>query len=1151
MSRRPLMFEPLEARRLLAVATVDTELDVFDFNDGMTSLREAIFAANTLPGADTIKFANQFSAAEAQHTMLLTAGEIEISEAVTIEGPGSERLTIDAQQLSRVFNITATTGDVTIEGLALANGRVQGDNTSLADNTFGGGAIRSVTAGKLTLENCLVTDSVVKGTRAKGGGIYAAGELVLRNSNVYSSDVIGLATMFGATHRGGGIFAEGKIQLESSQVIGNEVRNDASATNGSYLGGGIYAGGNVTLRYSAVNENRASGPTASGGGIYAAGDIAVFHSTISANEALASPLSVASGGGIHALGNVALRESSVNRNRVEGESARGGGIWLSLSTLTVDSSTIAGNEARHGGGVSSSGSATIRYSTIAQNTATVAGGGYYGQGVASTTIDIVSSILAANIAAANSGSDLLRGKSAVTMRHSFLGDNSQTPLAEAPLGAPDANGNFVGGPLHGVIDPQLSELTEFLDPYPRSLRPLDGSPVIDAGDPAAAAGYNGVPNFDQGGMGQVRVFDGDGDGIERIDMGAVEKKDFLVVFGPAADFNHNYVVDLADYTVWRDTLGQVVSRFAGADANGNGRVDQPDLEIWKSYFGTVFQFPFPFPPFPPFPPSNAPNLSPIVVTTTLDAANFTDGLTSLREAVFVANTMSGEDTIVFDESLTDDGPATVELVDGTMDISTSLAILGPGADQLTIDASASDPTPNVDNNDGSGIFRIDDGEPLLESKVAIHKLALRGSDGLPAIYSKESITLDEMAFSDNHSLGGGALWIGTQSATITDSLFENNRSSGSGGGIYAFDSLLTILNSTFSGNRAQAAGGGIYTDGYVDLNFSTITNNHANGSGGGLSIGSGFLYHALVAANSAGAQAPDIDAQGGSYSAMLSLIGSNDGSPFEEAPVGEFNEFGNLIGGPIHGLIDPKLGPLLNNGGPTRTHALLPGSPAIDAGYSVEIVDGEVIPLFDQRGPEWSRGVGEYIDIGAFEAQPNPLRGDNNFNGAVDTADYSVWRDTLGSTNDLRADGAGSFASLPDGGVDEYDYAFWKANFGNVLSAGSGALGAVDEPQATLAESTAGLAGVEAAAYSKATSFESARPERLGTGRRAIHTREVPAREMRADMLAASLARRGGEQFEKDVLAAFGTTPTVSEGAEEDEAASDSVFALLGELGQR
>ncbi len=67
------------------------------------------------------------------------------------------------------------------------------------------------------------------------------------------------------------------------------------------------------------------------------------------------------------------------------------------------------------------------------------------------------------------------------------------------------------------------------------------------------------------------------------------------------------------------------------------------------------------------------------------------------------------------------------------------------------------------------------------------------------------------------------------------------------------------------------------------------------------------------------------------------------------------------------------------------------------------------------------------------------LPGDYNFNYVVDAADFTVWRNTLGSTVDLRADGSGPAAGTPDGVVDQYDYDFWKANFGKMIGVGGGA----------------------------------------------------------------------------------------------------------------
>jgi len=100
------------------VVTVDTDLDVIDFNDGVTSLREAIFATNIVPGADEIVF--DFGH-DGPATILLEHGELEITDELSITGDGLDLLTIDAQQQSRVFNITAETGDFTLAGMTMIN----------------------------------------------------------------------------------------------------------------------------------------------------------------------------------------------------------------------------------------------------------------------------------------------------------------------------------------------------------------------------------------------------------------------------------------------------------------------------------------------------------------------------------------------------------------------------------------------------------------------------------------------------------------------------------------------------------------------------------------------------------------------------------------------------------------------------------------------------------------------------------------------------------------------------------------------------------------------------------------------------------------------------------------------------------------------
>ena len=108
-----------------------------DAADGLNSLREAIDIANNLPGADEITFDFDH---DGPATILLERGELRLTEAVTITGAGPELLTIDAQQNSRIFNITSEDGDFVVEGLTLTNGKTTERNEN-------GGAIRSLTHG--------------------------------------------------------------------------------------------------------------------------------------------------------------------------------------------------------------------------------------------------------------------------------------------------------------------------------------------------------------------------------------------------------------------------------------------------------------------------------------------------------------------------------------------------------------------------------------------------------------------------------------------------------------------------------------------------------------------------------------------------------------------------------------------------------------------------------------------------------------------------------------------------------------------------------------------------------------------------------------------------------------------------------------------
>jgi hypothetical protein len=235
-------------------------------------------------------------------------------------------------------------------------------------------------------------------------------------------------------------------------------------------------------------------------------------------------------------------------------------------------------------------------------------------------------------------------------------------------------------------------------------------------------------------------------------------------------------------------------------------------------------------------------------------------------------------------------------------------------------------------------------------------------------------------------VGGGVALYGTSSShhlSITGSTIDGNTAGYQGGGIFNSGGRLTITNSTVSGNTADGTnnrpgGGGIYSDTgqSVTISHSTVTGNTvdvASRGGGIASPGNVALNHTIVAGNFRGETTPDdvstedstVSGNPGSFAATFSLIG-------DKGNANVTNVNGSLIGTtamPINAL----LGPLANNGGPTLTHTLLSGSPAIDAGNPSAVAGAGGVPLFDQRGTPFARIVdgdnagGSRIDIGAFE----------------------------------------------------------------------------------------------------------------------------------------------------------------------------------------
>ncbi|MEO8673799.1 MAG: CSLREA domain-containing protein [Tahibacter sp.] len=284
--------------------------------------------------------------------------------------------------------------------------------------------------------------------------------------------------------------------------------------------------------------------------------------------------------------------------------------------------------------------------------------------------------------------------------------------------------------------------------------------------------------------------------------------------------------------------------------------------------------------------------------------------------------------------------------------------------------------------------------------------AISIAQGRVAYFSGITIRNGEPQTNPGDPDGGGILNSGT--LTISDSIIEFNHSSANGGGIETKSGgVATVVRSTLRSNVAefggalQVSGSGTVRDSLIHGNSancggginaltnlivvnSTISANHAYNGGGICSLGipaNTALYNVSVIDNVA-------DEYGGGIYGGFYIVGGGDrffvvnsliagNAPYDcngTLTAVSWNLFSNLTDCHFTGITDylrgiisrSTIGPLQNNGGPTLTHALLAGSPAINATNNLGCVDQSGAPLNgDQRGGP--RGAGLYCDVGAFE----------------------------------------------------------------------------------------------------------------------------------------------------------------------------------------
>jgi hypothetical protein len=301
-------------------------------------------------------------------------------------------------------------------------------------------------------------------------------------------------------------------------------------------------------------------------------------------------------------------------------------------------------------------------------------------------------------------------------------------------------------------------------------------------------------------------------------------------------------------------------------------------------------------------------------------------------------------------------------------------------------------TGNVATNSGGGLH-VDAEAPVGRVTVRNSRIAANESNG----YGGGVVTfgtgllrvLDSEIASNDAAIDGGGLVVGYSRAEIERTTITGNETGASGGGVSAIGSELTVARSTVADNSADLAGGGLMTLGAdLELSNSTLTGNVANADGSpDTDFGGGLVAYRDFSVEIESATIADNEVLGAGYGggAMFytdestepatihnSLIADNaaDNGPdiYSDLPAPLGASF-SLIGDPTGADLvaggsnitgsDPLLGPLADNGGPTPTMLIEPGSPALDA------ADPDDFPATDQRGMR--RPGGELPDIGAVE----------------------------------------------------------------------------------------------------------------------------------------------------------------------------------------
>jgi hypothetical protein len=668
-------------------------------------------------------------------------------------------------------------------------------------------------------------------------------------------------------------------------------------------------------------------------------------------------------GGVHNAGFLAVTDSTIAGSSPGIDNA---------GTLGLTNSTVADNGGFYnpleGGGIDNFGTLTAVNTTIAYNQSA---GLYEALGATAT---LYNSIVALNsflssLTNATSYDDIVGGPVSSASAYNLIGPGGSGGLADT-----DGHHNLVDIANPGLAIAGFAGLATN-GGATQTIAILPGSPAIDAGSNALAVDpTTGSPlSTDQRGPGFPRIING------TVDIGAFES----AVFGSPTVYT---VTDTSDSASDTGSL-----RYAVNQANANTNIA-----------GSAIEFDI---------PTSDPGYDPQTNSWTI-TLNGDSGPLELSEQTWPEEIKGpGASTL----TVSGHNATGVFQVDGSTTASISGLTISNGLGGVTNSGALTVRDCIISDNSSSTGGGISNGGILTVSESTIEDNSAAYAGG--GIVSEGLMAVTDTTIADNSAkyIGGGIWDVVGGLATITDSTISHNSAAGQwGGGVACSEAGLRLIRSTISDNSASAGGGLEMYSGSMQVTDSTIADNSAKGAGGGILVLAGMLTltDSTIAGNRAtgtGSPFPGPGSGAGLYdlgnelpdgtivpavldNTIVALNNGPDGpddiagitispdSSYNLAGVDNTGSLANGTNGNIAGTpgapVNPILGPLQDNGGPTETVALLPGSPAIDAGSTALIAIDPATGLAmttDQRGAGHQRTVSingtPTVDIGAFQTQ--------------------------------------------------------------------------------------------------------------------------------------------------------------------------------------